>query len=59
MAISLGFGILFATGVILVVVPCFYMVVEDVWSLFRFLRDEDPQEPDESAEPVSGRLASS
>jgi multidrug efflux pump subunit AcrB len=30
MAISIGFGILFATGVILVVVPCFYMVVEDI-----------------------------
>jgi len=30
MAISLGFGILFATGIILVLVPCFYMAVEDL-----------------------------
>lgn len=29
MAISLGFGILFATAIILVLVPCLYMVVED------------------------------
>ena len=33
MAISIGFGILFATGVILLVVPCFYMMVEDVRGL--------------------------
>lgn len=32
MAISLGFGILFATVIILVLVPTFYMVVEDVLS---------------------------
>ncbi|MFO8002389.1 MAG: efflux RND transporter permease subunit [Marinilabilia sp.] len=30
MAISLGFGILFATSIILVIVPCLYMVLEDV-----------------------------
>ena len=30
MAISLGFGILFATAIILIIVPCFYMMVEDV-----------------------------
>jgi multidrug efflux pump subunit AcrB len=30
MAISLGFGILFATAIILVIVPCFYMVLEDL-----------------------------
>ena len=33
MAISLAFGILFATPVILVAVPCFYMMVEDARSL--------------------------
>ncbi len=33
MAISLGFGILFATGIILVIVPCFFMVLEDVLEL--------------------------
>jgi multidrug efflux pump subunit AcrB len=30
MAISLGFGIIFATSIILVIVPCLYMVLEDI-----------------------------
>ena len=29
MAISLGFGILFATAIILVIVPCLYLILED------------------------------
>ncbi|HMB91234.1 MAG TPA: hypothetical protein VKP65_10330 [Rhodothermales bacterium] len=29
MAISLGFGIVFATMIILVLVPCLYMIQED------------------------------
>ena len=33
MAISLGFGIVFATGIILVIVPSLYMILEDVKSL--------------------------
>ncbi|MFP4650298.1 MAG: efflux RND transporter permease subunit [Desulfobacterales bacterium] len=33
MAISLGFGIVFATSIILVIVPCLYMAVEDISSL--------------------------
>lgn len=33
MAISLGFGILFATSIMLVVVPCLYMMLEDVKGL--------------------------
>ena len=32
MAISLGFGIIFATSIILVIVPCLYMVLEDLAS---------------------------
>jgi multidrug efflux pump subunit AcrB len=32
MAISLGFGIVFATSIILIIVPCLYMVLEDVFS---------------------------
>lgn len=31
MAISLGFGIVFATSIILVIVPCIYMIVEDIY----------------------------
>ncbi len=33
MAISLGFGILFATGITLLLVPCLYCVLEDVKAL--------------------------
>jgi multidrug efflux pump subunit AcrB len=33
MAVSLGYGILFATAITLVLVPCLYMVVEDVGRL--------------------------
>ncbi|MDF3127620.1 efflux RND transporter permease subunit [Kiritimatiellaeota bacterium B1221] len=33
MAISLGFGILFATFIALLLVPCLYMVIDDVTSL--------------------------
>ena len=30
MAISLGFGIVFATAIILIIVPCLYMMLEDI-----------------------------
>lgn len=35
MAISLGFGILFATAIILVLVPCLYMIQEDLQQLLK------------------------
>ena len=35
MAISLGFGIVFATSIILVIVPCLYLILEDVILLIR------------------------
>ncbi len=35
MAISLGFGIVFATAIILVLVPCLYLILEDVQGLLR------------------------
>lgn len=34
MAISLGFGIIFATAIILILVPCLYMMLEDVHAHF-------------------------
>lgn len=34
MAISLGFGILFTTAIMLVLIPCLYLVAEDVLGLF-------------------------
>jgi|TARA_B110000977_G_scaffold16205_1_gene19884 multidrug efflux pump subunit AcrB len=38
MAISLGFGLIFATVLILIVVPCFYMVADDFRSFLQRLR---------------------
>ncbi|PAU80429.1 multidrug transporter [Halovibrio salipaludis] len=35
MAVSLGFGIIFATALILFLVPCFYMVLEDLMGTIR------------------------
>ena len=35
MAISLGFGIIFATAIILVIVPYLYMIVADIQSTGR------------------------
>jgi len=35
MAVSLGFGIVFATAIILVLVPCLYVVFEDIDGLFK------------------------
>ncbi len=37
MAISLGFGVLFATFITLVLVPCAYLILEDVKALFGYL----------------------
>ena len=37
MAVSLGFGVLFATGITLVMVPCLYMILEDVKRAGRWL----------------------
>lgn len=34
MAISLGFGILFATFITLFLIPCFYMILEDIRAIF-------------------------
>ena len=48
MAISLGFGIVFATAIILVIVPCLYLVQEDVTGAIREAwagRDAASREP--------------
>jgi Cu/Ag efflux pump CusA len=34
MAISLGFGILFATGITLILIPALYFILEDFHDLF-------------------------
>jgi len=48
MAVSLGFGVLFATFIILIIVPCSYVVVEDIKWLFgvgRYSRAKDDDDP--------------
>jgi multidrug efflux pump subunit AcrB len=41
MAISLGFGIVFATSIILVIVPCLYLILEDVMATFYSLSPKE------------------
>lgn len=59
MAISLGFGLLFATGLILVALPCFYLILDDlreqtVRRVGAFWRSpEDPEVNNTLAAPAS------
>jgi len=52
MAISLGYGILFATLITLILVPCLYMIIDDLQSLskavFRFGQTDMPEVVPES-----------
>ncbi|MBZ0258763.1 efflux RND transporter permease subunit, partial [bacterium] len=41
MAISLGFGVMFSTLIVLFLVPSLYMIVEDVKYLYGFVEDEE------------------
>jgi multidrug efflux pump subunit AcrB len=41
MALSLGFGILFATMITLVLVPSLYLIVEDIRQLIRMRSSSD------------------
>jgi hypothetical protein len=54
MAISLGFGLLFSTVLILVVLPCFYIVADDGRQAMHrlFHRLVPTYEDDEVAAPV-------
>ncbi|MCF8067465.1 MAG: efflux RND transporter permease subunit [Desulfobacterales bacterium] len=38
MAISLGFGVLFATGITLVLVPCSYLILEDIGNILNSVK---------------------
>lgn len=51
MAVSLGFGVMFATGITLLIVPSLYLAVEDVRNMFRLIW-EVPTESTEPAPPV-------
>ncbi|MEM7101376.1 MAG: efflux RND transporter permease subunit, partial [Pseudomonadota bacterium] len=59
MAISLAWGVLFATFITLLLVPCAYLIVEDwvhTWESFKawMFGKPKPQRQDSIAEPVSG-----
>ena len=43
MAISLGFGILFATGITLLLEPTLYMILDDLHDLVRRQKDSAPE----------------
>ncbi|GJL50298.1 MAG: multidrug resistance protein [Nitrospirales bacterium] len=47
MAISLGFGILFSTAILLILIPCLYLIVEDVKNLY-VKNDQAQLEPEQS-----------
>ena len=47
MAISLGFGILFATGITLLLIPALYIILEDIRRLFGFSVGHARQHPPE------------
>ncbi|WP_149304084.1 efflux RND transporter permease subunit [Pareuzebyella sediminis] len=57
MAISLGFGIVFATTIILVIVPCLYLILEDI--RLYFLKGRTVREVDvsQTAAPENPALA--
>ena len=40
MAVSLGFGVLFATGITLILVPCGYVILDDVHHMLGVKREE-------------------
>ena len=60
MAVSLGFGLLFATGVILIAIPCMYLIADDLrqWSAARVRALFTPAE-ELFVDPEEDALASS
>lgn len=48
LAVSLGFGVIFATGVTLILIPALYVILEDFLSLFREDVEETPSSEDAS-----------
>jgi|Deesub1362A_J573_1020465.scaffolds.fasta_scaffold00093_99 multidrug efflux pump subunit AcrB len=52
MAISLGFGILFATGIILLLIPSLYLILEDVRKVFKLRPSHADYRDDAEAEKI-------
>ena len=60
MALSLGFGILFATVITLALVPCLYLIVDDIRSFFqRFFGTGEVYEHEELSTAPDGQSSSS
>ncbi|MBK7829242.1 efflux RND transporter permease subunit [Nannocystis sp.] len=53
MAVSLGFGVMFATAITLLIVPALYLAVEDVKNAWRWLM-EQPRVSTEPDPPAVG-----
>ena len=51
MAISLGFGILFATGITLLLIPSLYLVLEDIRGVFGLKKEDEGGAKEQSASP--------
>jgi multidrug efflux pump subunit AcrB len=48
MALSLGFGVLFATGITLLLIPCGYMIMEDLYGLGSSIKARLSRSPDQA-----------
>ncbi|MEM0945239.1 MAG: efflux RND transporter permease subunit, partial [Pseudomonadota bacterium] len=51
MAVSLGYGIVFATAVVLFLIPCLYLILEDL----RWLLNPPPRRAPAKVEPAEDR----
>lgn len=56
MAISLGYGVVFATLVTLILVPCLYMIIEDAVGLVRNVTTEEDDEKTGAGTPATERV---
>jgi multidrug efflux pump subunit AcrB len=53
MAISLGFGVLFTTVVVLLLLPCFYLILADLTVLFDKEERSEDSPPSEDVKPIA------
>jgi multidrug efflux pump subunit AcrB len=53
MAISLGYGILFATAIMLILIPCLYMIVEDIKGMFTHLKTYSHQDVQDNPQSLT------
>ena len=56
MAISLGYGILFATGIMLILIPCLYLLAEDLHGLIMMGYSQTGEHPPLEHKPLPSKL---